>query len=452
MITCDIVMKSNMKNKKTPASTSKKRNLPAASSRSRRKAARELTRGTQSNDGSYLLSDANMTSDTPAMPSTATTHSSTEVSNQTLMAFLQKLDDSNKQIMCRIDDLEKQNTVNSTPLQSPSAGACLAIIDDRPTIHEPNPWDRVDHVDPVNPRELFTDQPLSTSHDLPGRHRAQRQTLAHPGFDNSSDRMSHARFPNSGLYNLANPHLNHVASRSADDPTVRHPPIPSLEALRMMPTVNDAVTQLLSHYEQGNGQELIQGKSAPKRSGRYNNTDTSALQPQFRWPNEGFTGGATKKRTAYDDLSVPQWVAGQLTNAIQIQDNDILRSVLTQIIFTMRDAASIPWPAVREAYASSMHEVEEGRLAWSNATQWALNRLSAYKIGIWRTGDSIIELSSIIGNSISVKFIPSKINKTSSLHSKYGRWLKVYKIHALDKGVHIFFLILSHCMCNCKRN
>ena len=55
-------------------------------------------------------------------------------------------------------------------------------------------------------------------------------------------------------------------------------------------------------------------------------------------------------------------------------------TVLTQMIFTMRDASSIPWPAVREAYASSMHEVEEGRLTWSDATQWALNRLSASQV------------------------------------------------------------------------
>ena len=52
------------------------------------------------------------------------------------------------------------------------------------------------------------------------------------------------------------------------------------------------------------------------------------------------------------------------------------------MIFTIRDASSIPWPAVREAYASSMHEVEEGRLTWGDATQWALNRLSASQVAL----------------------------------------------------------------------
>ena len=105
------------------------------------------------------------------------------------------------------------------------------------------------------------------------------------------------------------------------------------------------------------------------------------MKPHLRWPNEGYTGGGAKKRIGYDDLTLPQWVAGQLMNAIQIQDNDILRSVLNQIICAMRDASSLPWPAVREAYYS-MHEVEKSRLAWSNCTQCALNRLSASQVAL----------------------------------------------------------------------
>ena len=371
-------MKSNMKNKKTPATTTKKKSLPGATSRSRRKAAREMTRGTQSKDGLYLLSDANIASDTPAMPSTSSNSLPVDVSNHTLMAFLQRLDDSNRQIMCRMDDLERQGAVNSTHVQSPSVSARLVTIDDRPRIHTHNQRERA-VIDPANSSDPFTAQSLSTAQESTGHHRAKRHILSDPEITHTG-RPGFIRQSDLDPFPAPNAHLNRAAFRSTDDSTVGHPTMPTIDALRKMPTVNDAVTQLLSHYERGNGQELIQGKPVSKRSGRYNNTDTSILQPQFRWPNEGYTGGAAKKRTAYDDLSVPQWVAGQLTNAIQIQDNDVLRSVLSQIIFTMRDATSIPWPAAREAYASSMHEVEEGRLAWSDATQWALNRLSASQI------------------------------------------------------------------------
>ena len=374
-------MKSNMKNKKTPASTNKKKSLPAASSRSHRKAAREGVRNSQSNDGSYLVSDANASSEVPAMQLTSNSAPG-ETNNTVLMAFLQKLDDSNRQIMRRMDDLERRNTINSTPVGSPSTGARLVTIDERPTVQNHRSQCTAGPSEALNPRELFAAHPPPTVPELPGQVRGNRRTSASAEDRRVSAKPSLVRSANSELFAPSNGHLNNHIFRSTDDSAVRQPTVPTVDALRRMPTVNDAVTQLLSHYEQGTGQELVQGKPVSKQSGRYNNTDTSALYPQFRWPNEGYTGGATKKRIGYDDLSVPQWVAGQLTNAIQIQDNDVLRSVLTQMVFTMRDASSIPWPAVREAYACSMHEVEEGRLAWSDSTQWALNRLSASQVAL----------------------------------------------------------------------
>ena len=48
----------------------------------------------------------------------------------------------------------------------------------------------------------------------------------------------------------------------------------------------------------------------------------------------------------------------------------------------MRDAAALPWTTVRAAWATFMHEVEEGRLSWSDSTQWALNRLSSSQVAL----------------------------------------------------------------------
>ena len=245
-------MKSNMKNKKTPATTTKKKCLPAATSRSRRKAAREMARGTQSNDGLYLLSDVNIASGTTVMPSTSSDSPSARVSNHTLMAFFQKLDDSNKQIMRHMDNLKSRNTVNSMPVHSPTASARLVTIDDRPTIHVHSQRDRAAPIDPVNSRQLFTAQSLSTSHESTGHQKGKRHTLPDPEVAHMG-KSSFAHPPNSDLFASSNVHLNHAAFRSTDDSTVRQPTMSTLDALRRMPTVNDAVTQLLSHYEQGNG-------------------------------------------------------------------------------------------------------------------------------------------------------------------------------------------------------
>ena len=56
-------IKSIMKNNRTPAITTKKKTLAAATSRACRKAARETGKLKQSNNGSYLFSDTHLSSD-----------------------------------------------------------------------------------------------------------------------------------------------------------------------------------------------------------------------------------------------------------------------------------------------------------------------------------------------------------------------------------------------------
>ena len=111
------------------------------------------------------------------------------------------------------------------------------------------------------------------------------------------------------------------------------------------------------------------GPNYRKKSGRYNITDTSVVGPQFRWPNEGLISNSHLKKPTYDDLNMAQWVLGQLNNVLLIEDNGTLRNVLTQVAMAIRDAVSLPWPAVRSAWAVSMTDIEEGRLAWTDSMQ-----------------------------------------------------------------------------------
>ena len=73
------------------------------------------------------------------------------------------------------------------------------------------------------------------------------------------------------------------------------------------------------------------------------------VQPHLRWPNEDFHASNGKKRLTYDELSLPQWVAGQLTNIYTMSDPVEVEQAILQMTLTMRDAASLPWPAVRAA-------------------------------------------------------------------------------------------------------
>ena len=61
------------------------------------------------------------------------------------------------------------------------------------------------------------------------------------------------------------------------------------------------------------------------------------------------------------------------------------QQALLQVIHAMTDAVSLPWPTVRTAWASSMHQVEEGHLSWTDSTQWAINRLSTSQVALAHT-------------------------------------------------------------------
>ena len=118
------------------------------------------------------------------------------------------------------------------------------------------------------------------------------------------------------------------------------------------------------------------------KSGRYNTTDIVHTTLEYRWPNEGYHAPVGKKRVANDDLTLPQWVVGQLSNIFYMKDRTTAKHALLQVILGMKDATSLPWSAVRGAWATSMHDLEEGHLGWQDATQWSINRLSASQISM----------------------------------------------------------------------
>ena len=90
----------------------------------------------------------------------------------------------------------------------------------------------------------------------------------------------------------------------------------NLQAFRTNPIVSDAVNNLLASYKARAHSDLTQGKQ--KRSDRYHTHDTITVQAHLKMPNKGFHASTGRKCLTYDKLSLPQWVAGQLTNIYAI--------------------------------------------------------------------------------------------------------------------------------------
>ena len=158
--------------------------------------------------------------------------------------------------------------------------------------------------------------------------------------------------------------------------------LPDLNVLRRIPTVVDAVNDVMASYENQARAQTSQGKNTSHKSGRYNATDIITALPESIWPNEGYHGSSGRKHVVYDNLSMAQWAVGQLSNIYNMKNPDTSHQALLQVILAIRDATSLPWPAVRNAWAASMHEVKDGTFMWGNSTQWALNLLRASQIAV----------------------------------------------------------------------
>ena len=308
--------------------------------------------------------------------------------NSDILNVLQRLEASNRELSDRVNRME-QNSTTSTPLQIRSKEG---ISDPTPVRHgQTIPVGSNAHLDIVN------------SH-----HTSQGDALV---LGNAISRSSAVQLPPT-----MGRGMRHTSTEAYQPDTV----FPDLNVLRHIPTVADTVNDIMASYENQARAQTFQGKNTSHKSGRYNATDIITAPPEFRWPNEGYHGSSGRKRMVYDDLSMAQWAVGQLSNVYSMKNPDTSRQALLQVILAIRDATSPPWPAVHNAWAASMHEVENGTLTWGNSTQWALNRLSASQIAVM---NSVVASHGSLNSGQVTRKVCCYYNKGTCLHdSRHGAY------------------------------
>ena len=262
--------------------------------------------------------------------------------NESVLTILSQIQASNQQLADRLEKLERCQP--DTFISAPASLRLYSLVSQGTLL-------------PNTINEHFTSQ-----HQAAGRTSQQTSILQ----NTSSPSMGQQQNPN-------------LRPSTADLP--RNAIMPSLDSLRRLPNVSEAVSNILASYDQQAKHESLQGKNS-RRSGRYNNFDTVSNPPERRWPNEGYHGSNGKKCLLCDDRSMPQRVAWELTNTLHMQDPLTSKQALTQVLCAMKDAVSLPFTAVKNAWVCSMHELEEGNLSWADSTQWVLNRLSASQVSL----------------------------------------------------------------------
>ena len=207
--------------KKSPASVAKKKVLSSTKSKSSVKKSTKKNNATKKNDGLYLQ--------------VATTHASSQeavstVSNSTIqeqpqgefststgqaiLEMLHKLDASNQALTKRMDSFERQNSISSTPLSSPTA--------QRPRV-----------VHPAHTQQGRVD--LSTNQA--GTVTTQSIPVVRAGIP---DHMPMTSVP-CGQAGSVGVRVQAQVSRDAV--------VPKLDVMRSIPSVSSAVSHLLAQYD-----------------------------------------------------------------------------------------------------------------------------------------------------------------------------------------------------------
>ena len=300
--------------KKTSVKTSRKR--VTASTRART-SVKKVKRDNSDLSGSYIKVPKKPV--TTFLADEVISTDSQQSSNGEILAY------SNQELMKRVDNLERRS-ISSTPRSSKSHSIELTVPQGR------HINTRGDALADLNPTATDMRQ-VSTG--------------------------MHITHPIAGTSGTSLPDPVGCASH-------RDAILPGLDALRHNPTISQAVNGILASYEERSQAEATQGKNTSRKSGRFNTTDTVTAIPERRWANEGYHG---RRKVAFDDLTLPEWAAGQLSNILQIQDQTSAKNALLQVILSLKDAASLPWATFRSAWAISMHKIEQGTLSWHDSMQ-----------------------------------------------------------------------------------
>ena len=221
--------------KKSPTSAAKKKTLTSTKNKNSVKKPAKKNKSMAVNDGSYLQSQSIEGLSSQGAVSTAANvatsqHSNHEESvastNQAILTMLQKLDASNQVLSKRMDDLERQGAVSSTPMALPTS-------------------QRPEGLHAV----LHQQGRVSGSATQASSVITQGVPVVNSGMAGNAPTMLTALPQNAGRSsgNQGNEAKDAVA--------------PKLEVMRSIPSISSAVSQLLGRYGDQADQEALPGKT-----------------------------------------------------------------------------------------------------------------------------------------------------------------------------------------------
>ena len=177
--------------------------------------------------------------------------------SDTILAYLQKIDQTNQSLVKRVNELESNRYVSSKPIGPWSQMSANHI-------HSSHLAQKAHHQSTGPQRPDPTS--VSTSNHIPcgslpgpSNHHAHSNLTVGQTITNQ-----HSQFALDGI-------------------------LPSINTLRQNPSVSQSVAEVMATYENQAKQEATLGKGPQtKKSGHFSTTDTITSVSELRWPNEGY--------------------------------------------------------------------------------------------------------------------------------------------------------------------
>ena len=105
-----------------------------------------------------------------------------------------------------------------------------------------------------------------------------------------------------------------------------------------------------------------------RKSGRTRTTEDLIVR-YVHWPHFGIYKGPSRKPAAYDDLSMPEFVAGYVNCLLRHNTDDNNKDhMLHHLQDLMHDATMYPWRNVRNFHGIVLGMMEQGELNWDDTS------------------------------------------------------------------------------------
>ena len=136
--------------------------------------------------------------------------------------------------------------------------------------------------------------------------------------------------------------------------------VPSLQAIKYDQQIQGQVDHRLRELA-----DIAQTGTCNKVKSQHGGQVDVFFRTWVKWPHEYVLSGSSKEHTSYDQLTMPQWMAGFCHTMREETNQNLKDHMLNYLIDLMDDANDFSWGAAKASHAVLLCRMEQGEVTGS---------------------------------------------------------------------------------------